>query len=121
MQSLGDVLVIVAQQKRDSLLSDCANGLTDTDLADEEKPTRSEVGPEPGCLLKFGDDVEVDGVVARYLCPGRGTGYFYGYYFDDMGRLTLGSFHTLSVTDRIPADPEETAMPIFPQPEQPPP
>lgn len=116
MQSLGDVLNNIGAAKRDELLTNCANGADDA-LAPEERPSRAEIGPAPGCLLKFGDQVEVDGMVGLYLCPGRGVGYFYAYVIDDVsGRLQLMQFLTGSVTDRIPADPQETPMPIFSEP-----
>ena len=115
MQSLADSLTTVAAAKRDELLLGCANG-NDDDLAVEDRPDRAEVSA--GCLLKFGDDVELFGAqVVRYILPGRGVGWFYAMFIDDVVfQLTLGQFEAANVTDRIPADPQETPMPIFSEP-----
>lgn len=112
MQSIRDVLGSYAEAKRDEIITNCQNG-ADDDLPLSERPTRSEVSP--GCLLKFGDEVEVWGTTIIYLCPGRGVGWFYGIYIDG-ATVPLGQWEPGNVSDRIPADPNETPMPIFLEP-----
>lgn len=111
MQSIRDQLLSYATTKRDELV-DFAD-TTDADLPPEDRPNRSEVST--GCLLKFGDEVEIYGVTILYLCPGRGYGWIYGISIDG-ATVPLGCYPATDITDRIPADPNETPMPIFVDP-----
>jgi hypothetical protein len=100
---------------RQQYLDAAANG-ADDDLDPSERPNRadrSDLG-----ALKDDDDVEINnGNRVRVLCPGRGLGYFYSWGYDALfGSWVLGQYEASSVTDRAPADPEETPMPIFPEP-----
>lgn len=110
MDSIRDTLYAYAGAKRDEILENCANEITDTDLDPADKPTRAEVSP--GCLLKFADEVEIEGQTILYLCPGRGVGWFYGLTIE-AGTIPLGSYEASRVSDRLPADANETPMPIF--------
>lgn len=113
MQSLTEVLGTLAANKRTELLTACANG-ADDDLPEEERPSRALVAPL--CRLKHGDDVAVADYTARVICPGRGLGWFYAFYFDESANLMLGQFEAQYVTDRLPADSGETPLPIFEEP-----
>ncbi len=112
MQSIREQLLSYATQKRDELITGANNG-DDDDLAADERPNRATVAP--GCLLKPFDEVEIYGMSALYLCPGRGAGWLYALTIDG-GTIPLGSYDAQSVTDRIPVDPNETPMPIFEEP-----
>lgn len=104
MQRMDTVITQMAMLKRAELIAGDTN--TDPTL----RYDRAEV--TPGCLLKPGDDVEVSQVVARVVCPADTDGWFYAYTID--GTLfVLTQFEAQYVTDRAPADPEETPMPIF--------
>lgn len=76
--------------------------------ADYEKPL-------PGTPLKNGDDVMwLDFFPMRVLWGHDHPDYFNGYcpeYFGDAACNVEGHY----ITDRAPADPEETPMPIYPQ------
>lgn len=116
MQSMRDQLMAYAVAKRDELLTGADNG-ADDDLAPEERPNRAELGPVPGCLIKPFDELEVyNSVPLLYLCPGRGIGQMYVLQLEG-NVISLTQFLTTDVTDRLPADPLETPMPIFPAPE----
>lgn len=116
MQSIREQLLSYAETKRDELM-ERANTGGDDDLPPEDRPNRAEVCT--GCLLKFSDEVEVYGGTVLYLCPGRGYGWFYGISVDG-ATVPLGCYPAADVTDRIPADPNETPMPILPEQETPP-
>lgn len=116
MQSILDQLQNVAAAKRDEIITAANNG-ADDDLPIEDRPNRSEVSP--GCVLKHGDQIEVFGDTHLYLCPGRGQGFCYTFTLME-GVLSIGQAEAQYVTDRIPADPLETPMPILP-PAAPPP
>lgn len=77
---------------------------------------RSDLG-----ALKDSDDVTVGGIQARVICPGEALGWFYAWTWDlfDPNKIVLGQYEAQYVTDRAPVDPEETPMPIFPEPESP--
>ncbi len=110
MQSILDQFRAYAAAQRDEYIRNAQNG-ADDDLPPEERPTREFVAP--GCKLKHGDEVEVSGyMTALVTCPGRGVGWFYGVTFDT-GMVICGSWEAQNVTDRIPADSNETPMPIF--------
>lgn len=100
-----------ATEFREDLMTFCANG-ADDDLPEDTRPDRAEV--IPGCLLKYGDIVEVNAQTVYYLCPGRGLGWFYGMLISD-GLAMLGQWEAIHVIDRRPADPEEDPMPILPE------
>lgn len=117
MDRLESMVSIVADSKRAALLAACANG-ADNDLAPEDRPDRadrSDLG-----ALKDGDDVIASGTPVRVICPGRGRGWFYSMIIEEQG-FTIGQHEAQYVTDRAPADPNETPMPIFPEPETSPP
>lgn len=112
MQSIRDQLIGFATAKRTELITGANNG-DDDDMPVDERPNRAEVSP--GCLLKPFDEVEVWGTAILYLCPGRGLGWFYGLTIDS-GIIPLGQYEAQYVSDRLPVDPLETPMPIFPEP-----
>ncbi len=112
MQSIRDQLIGYAATKRDELIDGANNG-QDSDLPPEDRPNRSEI--QAGCLLKFGDEVEVYGTTYLVLCPGRGYGWFYCLSIDG-ATVPLSCLPTKDVAGRIPADPNETPMPIFEEP-----
>lgn len=118
MQSIRDQLLVYATAKRDEIIDGANNG-QDDDLPPEERPNRAEVSP--GCLLKFGDELEIYGSTVLYLCPGRGIGWLHAISLEG-ATIPLGQYEATTVTDRIPMDPAEPPMPIFaePAPEQPP-
>lgn len=96
-----------------------ADGGADDDLPPEDRPNRvdrSDLG-----ALKDDDDVEVSsGTHVRVVCPGRGRGWFYCWWYEAMFRTWMvGQMEAVNVTDRAPADPDEEPMPIFPEPEPP--
>jgi hypothetical protein len=117
MQSIRDQLMTIATAKRDEIINGANNG-ADDDLPLEERPNRAEVSP--GCLLKPFDELEIYGTPVLYLCPGRGIGWLHGLTIEG-STIPLGQYEATAVTDRIPADPEETPMPIFAEPAEPPP
>ena len=112
MQSIRDQLLGYAATKRDELVNNADT--TDDDLPPEDRPNRP-TGVATGCLLKFGDEVEVYGTTYLVLCPGRGYGWFYAITIDG-ATVPLSCMPATDVTDRIPADPNETPMPIFEEP-----
>jgi hypothetical protein len=116
MQTIRDQLLSYATAKRDEIVTNANNG-ADDDLPEAERPNRTEV--VPGCILKFSDELDIYGQTVLYLCPGRGLGWLYALTVDG-ATIPLGSYDVTSVTDRLPADPEEEPMPIIiaPEPEQ---
>lgn len=117
MQSIREALMTVATAKRDEIITNANNG-EDDDLPLEDRPNRTEVSP--GCLLEFGDEVEAYSTTYLYLCPGRGIGWCYVLSIEG-STIPLGQIEATAVSDRIPMNPEATPMPIFAEPESPPP
>ncbi len=112
MQSIRDLVLAFAENERTTYINGANNG-ADDDLQPEERPNRAEL--MPNCLIKFSDELEIYGATVMYICPGRGATTMYGLTFDGT-MFTVGGFEVTAVTDRIPADPNETAMPIFEEP-----
>lgn len=113
MQSIRDQLLSYAVTVRNDILTKCENGETDTDLEPEHKPTRAEVSPN--CLIKPFDELEISGSMSvLYLCPGRTIGWMHVLRIDG-NAIPVEQYDVASVTDRIPADPNEAPMPIFPE------
>ena len=111
------VIDSVAQIFRGQILTACANGMDD-DLPPEDRPDRAEV--VVGSFLKIFDHVRMhDDTECVVIAPGRGSGYFSGWHVDSDGQNVLGMYAGIDVIDRAPADPNETPMPIFPEPEEP--
>ena len=113
MQSIKDLLMGVAVIKRNEVLAECTGDGSYANLAPEDRPDRELVAP--GCLLKPFDEVEIYGSPHIYLCPGGGVGWMHTITIDG-ATIPLGQYEASTVTDRIPADPLETPMPIFPEP-----
>ncbi len=75
---------------------------------------RAEISP--GCLIKNGDDVEIGSfVTVRVVCPAEAIGWFNTLVVEGSA-IVPGQHEVSQVTDRIPADPNETPMPIFASP-----
>jgi len=88
-----------------------------------DKSDREEIAP--GSVLKLYDDVEIYGYLyGRVIAPAAGRTQFFVYWFDPVsgGHNTAiyGTDPPDQITDRAPADPTETPMPIVPPPESPP-
>jgi len=107
MDRMDTLLSTIAAAKRDELVA------MDTETDPTIRRDRAEISP--GCRLKHGDDVFVNGVVARVVCPAHTIGWFYDITIDDM-LIVLGQHEAIQVEDRAPADSEEEALPIFTEP-----
>jgi hypothetical protein len=67
--------------------------------------------------LKRDDDVVCNGLPMRVVGPARDRSYFNGYYNEWFGDM-LFPIAAQYIEERAPADPNETPMPLFPQPPQ---
>lgn len=79
----------------------------------EDDPKRTDVCP--GSPIKIDDDVKVrtDGGSYRVIAPAPGRDRFTAWGMSpDFGMMMTTSFALADVTDRAPADPNETPMPV---------
>lgn len=73
--------------------------------------------PLPGTALKLDDDVEWLGLFPMRVLWGYETPDYFFAYCPDIGDV-YSYFEGTYITDRAPADPEETPMPVYPQQQQ---
>lgn len=86
--------------------------------AEQQTLTPDYADPAPASALKLDDDVEWLGfAMMRVVWGHEDPDYFIGYSPDIFGEYGI-SVEAQYVTDRAPADPEETPMPIYPQQQQ---
>ena len=71
--------------------------------------------PLPGSALKLDDDVMWLGVLPMRVLWGYETPDYYFAICPDIDPSGYSYFEGTYITDRAPADPEETPMPIWPQ------
>lgn len=79
-------------------------------------PGRSE--PLPGTALKLDDDVWWLDLVGARVLWGYDTDEYFTAYCPDWFGDALVLLQGVYITDRAPADPEETPMPVYPQQQQ---
>lgn len=107
MERMDALLDTIATAKRAEFIA--ANPNT----TPENSCERAEISP--GCRVKNGDDVLVNGIVGRVICPYELNGWFYALIIDGM-QIVPTPFEAQYITDRAPADPEEEPLPIFEEP-----
>lgn len=74
--------------------------------------------PLPGTALKLDDDVMWLDAIPFRACWGYETPDFVFGYNPEIDLDTCPYFEGIYITDRAPADPQETPMPIYPQQQQ---
>ncbi len=107
MQGLDSQIAVYCAQRRDELVA------ADTGTDPALRCDRMQIAP--GCRLKHGDDVELNGTVVRVVCAAEALDWFNGLTIEGPN-FVMGQYQASLVTDRIPADPLETALPIFEEP-----
>lgn len=71
--------------------------------------------PLPGTALKLDDDVMWLGCIPLRVCWGYDTPEYFHGYNPDFDVDACAYYEGQYITDRAPADPQETPMPIYPQ------
>lgn len=71
--------------------------------------------PLPGTALKLDDDIEWLGILKGRVLWGYETPDYFFCYCPEIDLDGYTYFDGIYVTDRAPADPQETPMPIYPQ------
>ncbi len=71
--------------------------------------------PLPGTALKLDDDVMWLDCIPLRVCWGYETPDFFFGYNPDIDIDACSYYDGIYITDRAPADPQETPMPIYPQ------
>jgi len=104
-----DLLNLLVQQEHADLVGDDVNPLSDP----LDRTDRADV--LPGYTVKVGDDIEIYGsFVRRVTCAAGGRTNLFTVYYDTVNKgIVRESFNVEAITDRAPADENETPWPIL--------